>query len=75
MSNDEKDDTQAPHSESPLKGEEKSASEPPSESHTEKGPGSQDFPEGGRAGWGTAIGACVQMSISLVTTFDVPNDF
>ena len=75
MSNDEKDDTRVAHSEGSLKGQEKSASEHPSESHAEKGPGSQDFPEGGWVGWGTAIGACVQMPISFVMTLDVPNDF
>lgn len=57
-----------------LKGEEISASEPPSESYTEKGPGAP-FPEGGWAGWATAIGACVQMPVSFAMTLDVPNDF
>lgn len=37
------------------KGEEKGASEATAESHANL----QDFPEGGWAGWATAIGACV----------------
>lgn len=68
MSHDETDDAQAsPRTESFLKGEKKRVSEPLSESQAlaEKEPGteSQDFPEGGWAGWATAIGACVPMGL------------
>ena len=74
QNNDEKDDTQVRMWESSLKTKEKSASERPSraESHAENEPAgvpSRDFPEGGRAAWATAIGACVQVPIFLVMTF------
>ena len=59
-------DPQAPHSESSMKEEDKGSSTlaPESPVAKESDVESQEFPEGGYAGWATAIGACVQIQFS-----------
>lgn len=73
MSGEGKEDTQTPHSDSSLKEGEKGPSGPEFPAEKESNAQSQDFPDGGFAGWATAIGACVDANF-LTAVLDTPND-